>query len=146
MKLFEFYRQKDRAAFYPYYFGDQEPFVLMMIPSDPMYGGSEPQVAKGTIEKGESPKNTAIREVHEELGLRPDNFTNFRQVGTTNIDEPDYGVYKVTLFIAEVLDPDNLDDPHWETGWSGWLPLSEAKRRVEKYQARLLSMLENAIG
>lgn len=52
-----------RAGVIPYRFNDKgEVEVYCMIPSDPAYGGSAPQLAKGKIDRGESAINTAWRE------------------------------------------------------------------------------------
>lgn len=59
-----------RAGLIPYFLNDEGKVEMMfMIPSDQTYGGSSPQIAKGRIEDGEDPQETAIREAKEELGL-----------------------------------------------------------------------------
>lgn len=59
-----------RAGLIPYYINSRGQVEMMfMIPSDQTYGGSAPQIAKGRIEENEDPKETAIREAQEELGL-----------------------------------------------------------------------------
>lgn len=65
----------ERAGLIPCFInadGDVE--MMFMKPSDPQYGGSDYQIAKGKIEVGESQMETAIREAHEELGLKQDNI------------------------------------------------------------------------
>lgn len=64
-----------RAGLIPYFINDKGAIEMMfMVPSDQTYGGSSPQIAKGRIEDGEDPKETAIREAKEELGLIPANI------------------------------------------------------------------------
>lgn len=59
-----------RAGLIPYFINDEGKVEMMfMIPSDQTYGGDSPQIAKGRIEDGEDPLETAIREAQEELGL-----------------------------------------------------------------------------
>lgn len=64
-----------RAGMIPYFINDQgEVEMMFMIPSDQTYGGSAPQMAKGRIEDDEDPKEAAVREAKEELGLIPQNI------------------------------------------------------------------------
>src|SRR5690606_25289806 len=59
-----------RAGLIPYYINDRGQIeMLFMIPADQQYGGGDPQMAKGRIEDGEDPEETAIREAKEEIGL-----------------------------------------------------------------------------
>ena len=49
-----------RAGVIPYRFNDKgEIEVYCMVPSDPAYGGTSPQLAKGKIERGDSVIDTA---------------------------------------------------------------------------------------
>ena len=67
----------ERAGLVPCYINDDGELEMMfMKPSDPTYGGSDYQIAKGKIEVGESEMETAIREAREELGLKLDNISH----------------------------------------------------------------------
>ena len=57
-----------RAGIVPYFIDNNQIYVYLMIPSDPAYGGTEPQIAKGRVEE-EGEEEAAIREGEEELGL-----------------------------------------------------------------------------
>ena len=70
-----------RAGLIPVHISNGEISMLFMKPSDPMYGGSDYQIAKGRIEDGEEPYETAVREAEEELGLNPDNMVNVYDCG-----------------------------------------------------------------
>lgn len=64
-----------RAGMIPYYINESgEVEMMFMIPSDQTYGGSAPQMAKGRIEDDEDPREAAVREAKEELGLIPQNI------------------------------------------------------------------------
>ncbi len=43
--------------------------MLFMIPSNPDFGGPDPQLPKGRIDPGETPLQAALREAQEEVGL-----------------------------------------------------------------------------
>lgn len=101
-----------KAGLLPYYFEDGMFKFYCMIPSNPMFGGTDPQIAKGEIEYDENPQQAAIREATEELGLVEDNIQNlifFRKMN---------GIF---FYAAEVLNPYNWGTPHFETGSVLWV-------------------------
>ena len=55
-----------KAGIIPYYIDeDGIPMMMFMVPSNPNYGGTEYQIAKGHIDKGETHYKAAIREGKE---------------------------------------------------------------------------------
>jgi len=97
----------------PWFIFDDIPKVLLMIPSNPIYGGKYPQIAKGNIDILETPIMAAVREIEEETGILRDNIDfNF--------------TYKITndpfhIFSFKVIDPYNLAKFHYETKEVLWL-------------------------
>lgn len=89
-------------------------YFRCMIPSDSRYGGSSPQIPKGTIDEGDTPQYTAIKECMEETGLTIENMRSIRHFKV-------YKRMKMSVFIGTVLDDDAFDEPHWESKWSGWV-------------------------
>ena len=73
-----------RAALIPYFIhpnGEVE--MMFMQPSDDLYGGPDPQLAKGKVDPTDATvEEAAIREASEELGLRRDNMKDCQFVGT----------------------------------------------------------------
>ena len=89
---------------------------LFMIPSDPMFGGDKPQIAKGRIDPGESRIVTAIREAEEELGLKADNLSWIEQIGQA---------HDLMFYVCEVFDYQDFGKYCYETGSTLWLTEAE---------------------
>jgi len=64
---------KKKAAMLPYVIED-DIYFLFMKPSDPNYGGSRFQIAKGHVDEGEKTLHAAAREAKEELGIKYSNI------------------------------------------------------------------------
>ncbi|AKM78775.1 MAG: AP4A hydrolase [Candidatus Beckwithbacteria bacterium GW2011_GWB1_47_15] len=86
---------------------------------------------KGLVEKGESLKDTAVREVEEECGVRAKVIAK--------IPEPERYVYTmagqkvfklVTYFLME-YQSGNIKDHSWEMEEVEWLEFDQAVKRVE---------------
>jgi ADP-ribose diphosphatase len=60
---------------------------------------------KGLIDPGEQPNEAAVRELKEEIGFGANKLTPLKEV----ILAPSYFSSKMTLFIAEDLDPEKLE-------------------------------------
>lgn len=111
-----------RAAMVPFFVNYTHPELtkmMFMIPSDSTYGGDSPQMAKGQIEEGETAVQAAIREAHEELGLREDNIITIIDCGNW------LGRTQVFAAIVKSDDQNSFDDFHEETSETMWLTLSE---------------------
>lgn len=101
-----------------------------MIPSDPMYGGSSPQIPKGGIDEGDSIKYTALKECCEECGLISENLDSFEEFKI-------YEKMKMAVFIGTVIDPDTFEKPHWESKWSGWVSYKEDRNQLRDIQRHI---------
>lgn len=110
-------RKIPRAAYIPYYKEDNEIYIMIMIPSDPNYGGSYPQLAKGHIEDNESPKEAAIREAEEEVGLKRKNIVKTHYLGTF--------LGYTEVFYGEVHSPTDFGETTSETGDSYWIEVND---------------------
>jgi 8-oxo-dGTP pyrophosphatase MutT (NUDIX family) len=110
---------KYRSGIIPYFVEeDGEVIYMFMRPSDPNYGGSDWQMAKGRFDEGENdPKEVAIREGSEELGLRRDNILSVTEVGKF--------LGKTFVYICEVKSIEHFDPFHFETGDTVWLTRDE---------------------
>lgn len=116
--------QKVKAGIIPWLIEDGEMKMMFMIPSDPKYGGPNPQIAKGGVDPGENTRSAAIREGFEELGLLPKNIlqvTKIVTVSLTGLDES----YPMTIYAARVKNKNNFVTPHFETGRTMWLTNDE---------------------
>jgi 8-oxo-dGTP pyrophosphatase MutT (NUDIX family) len=103
----------ERAGIIPFIkMGDNIEFMFMK-PSDPKFGGNDWQIAKGHIDGEEDALTAALREGHEELGLREDNIKSIKYIGEH--------LGSTKLFICEVYDKNAFDQFHYETGDIIWL-------------------------
>ena len=136
-------KKRPRAGIYPVYRnGNGELWVCLMIPSDPAYGGPQPQMGKGGVDDGQTPKQGAVREGEEELGLRQSNMGPVELITVDTISGLD-ATYDLHVFAAEVKDPKAFDEPHHESSWSGFLEIDDAIARTRSNQRHFLEMVKD---
>jgi 8-oxo-dGTP pyrophosphatase MutT (NUDIX family) len=129
----------------PWYEHSGKVHMLFMTPSDPLYGGTRPQIAKGGLDAGESEVQAALREASEELGLRGSNIRTVSDRATTeNILGAD-AAYQLTVYAVEVRNPRDFDKPHYETGSTHWLSLDEFLVQGRKNQAGIVKKVHEII-
>ena len=132
-----------RAGVYPVYTeADGQRYVYMMVPSQPKFGGTLPQMGKGGIDDGETPEEAAMREGYEELGLREGNIKSFYQIADESI-KTRKGGYQLTVFVAEVIDKDAFDPHGYEAKWSGWVEIDEALKVSRPNQQQFLQIIKD---
>lgn len=108
---------KTKAAFIPYHNGK----FLFCRSSNPLFGGPDFAIAKGNIDQGETVLQAAIREAEEELGLRASNILGeIKHLGTYKT----FG-YMLSVYTAEVRDPDAFNLPCWEIAETKWMTIEE---------------------
>lgn len=107
-----------RAGMVPFFVKDDGTILMnFMVPSDQTYGGSDPQFCKGRIENGENHEDAAVREAEEELGLKEENVKWYYYLGQY--------LGRTHLYICEVGDMENFNEPHYETESTHWMTLEE---------------------
>lgn len=121
---------KHKAGLVPYYRKDNEVFMLFMVSSDSDFGGDLPQIAKGNVDRGEEIADAAVREAQEELGLAPDNivpntFARAWDDSIVGLEER----YHMTVYCAEVADPQRFNQPDRETAQTLWMTAPEFNQR-----------------
>lgn len=139
MKMVEI-KNSNKAGIIPFYVDETGQIrMLFMVPSDPYYGGSRLQIAKGGIDPGETARDTAEREGIEELGLRMSNVVAV-EAGTPAIEltRADGERYSMEVFVAQIVDPADFDTPHYETGSTGWLTIQEFRAKGRRIQISLV--------
>jgi len=125
-----------RSGVVPYYFNDQHQLmVYLMRPSDPDYGGTDWQIAKGKMEPGLSLLDNAMKEGAEELGLKLSNTLGDPWLVTTD------DRLSITVFAVQIQDPTDFDQPHFETDATTWLSLPADLSQVRKIHQHILSKL-----
>lgn len=137
MRLDEVAKEVKKAGFMPYFVlpsGEKE--FLFMIPSDPNYGGTRVNIAKGHIDAGESARDAALREAAEELGLKKKNLRESSiALAWEGRVKGSAESYHMSVFAGEVRSKTDFNQPHYETGELLWLTaeqFSETGRSVQK--------------
>lgn len=135
-------KRRSRAGIYPVYTdADGQVWVCLMIPSDPAYGGPQPQMGKGGVDDGQTPEQAAVREGEEELGLRQSNMKGVEFLTKETISGLDKS-YDIYVYTTEIIDPKAFDKPHYESSWAGFLEIGDAIARTRSNQRSFLEMVK----
>lgn len=140
------YEKRARAGLIPYLRDDDGILkYLMMVSSDPKFGGPRPMISKGKIEDGETPIQAAVREAEEELGFQMRNARGDLRLVFEGRQELFSGAYHLTVYGAEVQS--RWDFGKWcdETLYTEWMSLSEFKERGRKDHVKFVEALERMI-
>lgn len=128
--------------------------VLLILPGGPFWrrrGEGAWQIPKGAIEPGEEPIDAAIREVHEELGVRldapPSWLCTVRQAAGKRVDafaaERDWDVETLVSNQITIEWPPRsgrkIQVP--EVGEARWFPIAEAESAMLASQRPILAAL-----
>lgn len=130
-----------RGAIIPYAIEDNEVYVALMKPSDPKYGGSDFQIAKGIQEPGESIEKTAIREGEQELGL--DLSNDIKLIWDNKKGGITYFCVKVEIV---GLKPEANEQGIMETGSAKWFKIFDALTLIRTWQKPVIQMLIRRLG
>ena len=115
--------------------------MMFMMPSDPKFGGSNYQIAKGRKESGETDLEAAIREASEELGLKPSNIESINKESLFTSG----GNYNLTVYAAKIKEFTDFDKPHFETGKVIWMTNREFTRAGRADQRNAVNAIHNLI-
>lgn len=103
-----------KAAGVVYWWDGDKLLLRLMVPSDPRYGGSSPQLAKGRLD-GKSALQTAREEATEELGAIPSLMEEGEFFGRYIIAGMD-ARYNMDVYLFHYRDATRWQKPHYETG------------------------------
>jgi len=121
-----------RSGIIPYYMNDKNQItMLFMIPSNTKYGGDQYQLGKGRIDGNETPEEAALREGHEELGLKGNNIMNIFKVGIF--------LGRTHVFAVNILDSEDFDNYTLETSAVDWMTLTEFELRGRRLHVDLVT-------
>ncbi|WP_407305659.1 NUDIX hydrolase [Acinetobacter sp.] len=141
------YEKRPRAGLIPYMVSSDGTIeYLMMVSSDPKFGGPRPMISKGKIEPNEGTLDAAIREAEEELGLKRRNIRK----GTVKDLADEYvtlysGAYHLTLFSCEIIDRYDFDKWCDETEYVTWMTLEDFRDSGRRDHLKYVELLENQL-
>ncbi len=140
------YEKRARAGLIPYLRNsDGSLCYLMMVSTDPKFGGARPMISKGKIEKGETPLAAAIREAEEELGFKQRNGRGeYIELFDGRI-ELFSGAYHLTVYGVEIQDRYDFDKWCDETEYVIWLTSAEFRAKGRKDHVRFVEELERKV-
>jgi len=143
----EQYEKRPRAGLIPYLKGEDGQYrYLMMVSSNPKFGGPRPMISKGKIEDGEGTLECAIREAEEELGLVRENTIGEPFLIADQRVVLRSGAYNLTVYAVCIRD--RWDFGMWcdETEYTLWVTLQEFKENGRKDHIQFVEMLEKRLG
>mgnify|MGYP006432519629 CR=1 FL=1 len=124
--------KKVKAGMIVYYVENNIPYMAFMVSSNSDYGGPYPAISKGNIDKGETEKQAAIREMNEEIGIDPKKLKKVFHVETTKIYELD-NTYDLRLF-GGLLNKKENTHFGWETKEVKWFSPNEISKIKKSHQ------------
>lgn len=134
---------KHKAGLVPYYRKDSEVYMMFMVSSDANFGGGLPQIAKGNVDSGEEIADAAVREAQEELGLDeynvvPNTFARVWDDMVTGLEER----YNLTVYCAEVADPNRFNQPGHETAQTVWMTADQFQQKGREIHKDIVKAVE----
>lgn len=106
-------KKVNRAGVIPYIIENGKIKMMFMKPSISKFGGDCFQIAKGKQEKDETPKEAALREASEEIGLFEGNILELYDLGTF--------MGRTSIYVAKMKDKKMFGDPNFETSEVKWM-------------------------
>lgn len=147
MRLTEIAKAPKKAGLLPYIVEDGKPVFMFMKSSDASFGGDAPMISKGHIDDGEIPKEAAIREAEEELGLNRSNMiaSTLKEVWRGELSGQTE-TYVMVIYACQVKDKANFGKPHYETESVHWMTNEEFQERGRSSQRKIVAQANSAVS
>lgn len=141
------YQKAARAGLIPFIRNEDDGTLsyLMMVSSDPRYGGPRPMISKGKIEPDETKMGAAIREAEEELGLKQRNFRGEPMLIADERVTLYSGAYDLTVYGVEIADRYDFDKWCDETAYTCWCTLEKFKKIGRRDHIKYVELLEQLV-
>lgn len=110
---------------------------LFAVPADGVEG-EKPAIAKGRLDGEEKPKQAAIREGEEELGLRRSNMAAEPFLGWSGELTGADATYKLDVYAVLVKDAEAFGETDHETTRTLWLTRQDFKAKGRKSQQEIM--------
>lgn len=142
------YEKRARAGLIPFIRSEDGVLqYLMMVSSDPKFGGPRPMISKGKIEKEDgTPLEAAIREAEEELGFKRRNSRGEYIPIFDGRQELFSGAYHLTVFGIEIQDRYDFDKWCDETEYTTWMTLESFRTKGRKDHVKFVEALEQKVA
>lgn len=146
MRLTEIAKAPKKAGLIPYIIEGGKPVFMFMKSSDASFGGDAPMISKGHIDDGETPKEAAIREAEEELGLNRSNMvtSTLKEVWRGELSGQTE-TYVMVVYVCQVKDKANFGKPHYETESVHWMTNEEFQKRGRKSQTEIVQQAYTSV-
>ena len=134
--------KSQKAGVIPYYIDKEENVkMLFMVPSDPKYGESHYQIAKGMLDNEDSDIfQSALRGGKEELGLKGSNVRKFYFGCVSKIKE-----YELHVYVADIINPNDFNETDYEVKETKWLSIEEDFLMIREVQQLTVEYIYNLI-
>jgi len=135
--------KQSRAGLIPCVLKNNHWYIALMKPSNPKYGGTDWQLAKGVVEENDDFKTTAVKECQQELGIT---------ININNIKLLWYNKQTLTQwFFVELksllpMKPGPNEDGIIETGETIWMEINQAEEEIRDWQKPIIKMLKRRLG
>lgn len=140
------YEKKPRAGLIPYILDhDGEYKYLMMVSSNPKFGGPRPMISKGKIEPNETMLEAAVREAEEELGFKMQNARGSLLKIYEGRQELFSGAYHLAVYAVEIIDRSDFGMWCDETEYIIWMSLKEFKEGGRRDHVKFVEELERML-
>jgi 8-oxo-dGTP pyrophosphatase MutT (NUDIX family) len=140
------YEKRARAGLIPFRRKEDGTLAyLMMVSSDPKFGGPRPMISKGKIEDGETTIQAAIREAEEELGFKQRNTRGEYIQLFDGRQELFSGAYHLTVYGVEIQDRYDFDKWCDETEFTTWMTLESFRTKGRKDHVKFVEALEQKV-
>lgn len=140
------YEKRPRAGLIPYLRDDKGVLqFLMMVSSNPKFGGPRPMISKGKIEDGEGTLECAIREAEEELGLLRHNLADKPILVAQERVVLRSGAYDLTVYAAPISSRWDFDKWCDETEYTVWMSLDEFRENGRRDHVKYVELLSEQL-
>ncbi len=116
----------------------EDNYLLLYRANHPVFG-DDPDLPGGTVEAGEQPLQTMLREVEEEAGVRIDDQQHIEEL-SSEIEQD--GTHN-TLFLVHIMRPEILLS--WEHQSYAWLGLEEFLTEVSSANDQYMRLVHRAL-
>ena len=141
------YEKRPRSGLIPYLWDESGVLqYLMMVSSDPKFGGPKPMISKGKIEDDEGTLGCAIREAEEELGLVRENMIGepFHLISERVVLRS--GTYDLTVYAVQIRDRWNFEKWCDETLHTEWHSLDSFREYGRRDHIKYVELLQQTLN